>query len=608
MSLRKYLLQCFQALLLASACAVRVSAAPDADPLPSIPTAPDATTLAAANVPPSADPPPGPNTPSQNVTINLINRLVKRGVLTKKDAKELIQQAEDDAAQARAQTVALSPPPAGPDDTRVTYVPEVVKTQMRDEIKAEVLQQARDEGWTDAKSLPSWVPRFRFTGDVRTRYEGDFFPGSNDNTGAFPIFNAINTGAPFDTAGTQFSPQYDVDQDRNRIRLRVRFGAEMDLGENFSAGVRIATGENDSPVTENQSLGVANNGQGGNFSKYAVWLDRGFLKYELGGTPEKDLTVSVGRFENPFWDPTTIIWANTLGFDGAVIQARYPVTRSVTPFVVAGAFPVFNTDFNFATNQPTKFHSEDKWLYAAQTGADWKINKDFDLKAAVAYYHFQNVEGRLSNPYTPLTAADQGSTDDTRPAFAQNGNTYMALRDIVPNANNNFGAIDQFQYYGLATPFHEIAWNGRLDYNHFEPFQISLIGLFEENLAFDRGAVSAKAVNNRGSSTLGTGAFAGGNTAWTFGVIGGDAALEKRWDWNVETDYRYVESDSVIDGFNDADFGAPLTGTNLKGFTVGGNLALSANVWLGLRWMSAEAIVGPTYKSDLIQFDLTGKF
>ena len=42
----------------------------------------------------------------------------------------------------------------------------------------------------------------------------NFFPMGNDNTGAFPNFNAINTGAPFDISGTAFPPQLNVDQDR----------------------------------------------------------------------------------------------------------------------------------------------------------------------------------------------------------------------------------------------------------------------------------------------------------------------------------------------------------------------------------------------------------
>jgi hypothetical protein len=186
----------------------------------------------------------------------------------------------------------------------------------------------------------------------------------------------------------------------------------------------------------------------------------------------------------------------------------------------------------------------------------------------------------------------------------------MALRDIIPSALNNYGTIDQFQYFGLATPFHELAVTGRLDYSHFEPVQISLIGEYVQNLAFNRDAIGGIAVNNRGPNqpSGAVGSFAGGNTAWIVGLKVGSAALEKRWDWSLSVDYRYLESDSVVDGFNDQDFGTPLSGTNLKGYTVGGMLALSSRVSLGLRWMSANAIAGPTYKNDMIQFDLNAKF
>ena len=583
--------------------------------------------------PPAAITPPPQPTRSQNVTINLINRLVKNGYLSKEDASDLVKMAEEDAAAARAEAavqqatviqaaaaqIAAAQGPGGaggspdvnpsPDDVRVTYIPETVKAQIRDQLKDEVMQQARDEHWAAPRLVPDWVMRVKLFGDIRVRYEGDFLPAGNDNTGAFPNFNAINTGPPFDTSGTIFSPQYNVDQDRTRFRIRARLGVDADLGEGFSAGFRIATGENDSPVTENQSLGLANGGQGGNFSKYSLWLDRAFLKYEIGGQPNKDFAITLGRFDNPFFG-TSVLWANDIGFDGAVLQAKYQIAKGLTPFLTLGAFPVFNTDFNFATNQPAKFKSYDKYLYAGQLGANWRINKDFSIKLASAYYYFQNIEGRLSDPFTPLNTTDAGNTDDSRPAFAQNGNTYMALRNIVPNALNNFGTIDQFQYYGLATPFHDLAFTGRIDFNHFEPFQISVIGEYIKNLAFHRSQIDAVAVNNRGpnsaSGALGT--FAGGDTAWIISLRVGSAALEKRWDWDVNFSYRYVESDSVVDGFNDSDFGAPLTGTNLKGFTIGGDLALSARVWLGIRWMSADSISGTPYKADLLQVDFNGKF
>ncbi|MGH8046300.1 MAG: putative porin [Chthoniobacterales bacterium] len=569
--------------------------------------------------------PPGP---SKSVTVNLINRLVERGVLTKEDAVELIQQAEADAQvaqqqvsatqaaiteaqQAAQQAIALTPPPPEDDGSvRVTYVPAIVKNQISEQVRDEVMAQAKEEGWAAPKLIPKWLNNFKPFADIRVRYEIDTFPSGNDNTGAFPNFNAINTGAPFNVAGDQFSPQLNVDQNRQRMRLRARFGADLALGQGFTSGIRVATGQDNSPVSTNQSLGLPYQNQGGNFSKYAIWLDRAFIQYELGGTPERNLALMVGRFNNPFFTVSSIMWDDDIGFDGIAGRAQYEVFRGFTPFVVGGAFPVYNTDFNYSSNQPAKFASYDKWLYAIQGGADWRINKDFRLKAGVGYFYFQNVQGQLSSPFTPLTANDAGDTDASRPSFAQKGNTYMALRDIVPNASNDFGTTNQWQYYGLATPYHNVDFVGRFDYLHFEPFIISLTGEWVQNTAFDQGAINEIAVNNRGSNdddlsdTIGE--FAGGNTAWTVQLTAGNETLANRWDWNIFGGYRYVESDAVIDGFTESDFGGG--GTNLKGWLIGANLSVAANVWLGVRYMSAESIAGPPYKEDVVQFDINARF
>ena len=185
-------------------------------------------------------PPQTPPTPTQNVTINLINRLVQKGVLSKEDAADLIHQAETDAMTARAQATADTTtlvqaavaqanaagpqdPVVSPDDMlRVPYIPDMVKKQLRDEIQQQVMAKAREEKWVGPNAVPDWVSRFRVTGDIRIRYENDSFPSGNDNTGAFPNFNAINTASPFDVSGTVFSPQYNVDQ--NRQRYHTQFG------------------------------------------------------------------------------------------------------------------------------------------------------------------------------------------------------------------------------------------------------------------------------------------------------------------------------------------------------------------------------------------------
>ena len=599
-----------------------------------------AAKVKATSVEPAATPRP---TPSENVTVNLVHRMVDRGLLSASDAEELIKQAENDAEIARVHNASLrtsstpdsssSPLPApdvpsfadgtaadprtpsegppvpanGEDEVRVTYVPEIVKQQLRDEIREDVLQQAREENWASPRTFPAWALRLTPFADFRVRYEGIFFPGGNDDTGAFPNFNAINTGPPFDITGTTFSPQLNVNQDRNRIRLRLRAGVEMDLEDGFTFGIRIATGETNTPTSTNQTLGVANNAQGSNFSKYAIWLDRAFVRYEFDVKPASFVAI-LGRFDNPFFAPSELVWDEDLGWDGLALSARGQVHEGVTPFVTVGGFPVFNTELNFSSNRPDKFPSEDRWLLAAQSGVTLRFNRDFSATVACAFYDFVNIEGELSSPFVPLTPSDQGNTDDTRPAFAQNGNTYFPIRDIIPTADNNFGTTKQFQYFGLVTPFRVLDLAGTLDYSHWDPFHITVFGEYVTNVAFDFARANANAINNRGPSVIPgqPGPFRGGDTAWIVGLKVGAPALQNRWDWNLGISYRYIQSDGTVDAFNDSDFG--LGGTNVKGYTLFASLALSKHTSLYLRWMSADEVSGPPFSRDIFQFDFNAKF
>ncbi|MDB5716501.1 MAG: hypothetical protein JWO15_3898, partial [Sphingomonadales bacterium] len=320
---------------------------------------------------------------SPNATINLVNMLVKQGVLKEDQAEALIKQADDEAYVAReaakvatvkadeaAKVAGAASAAASPPGTRhVTYVPEIVKRQLREEIKRDVMAKAESENWASPGKYPEWAQRIRFSGDVRARYQGSVFPSGNDPQHAFN-YNAINTGSPYDLseANPAFAPMYNTSQNRDQFRLRARLGMDADLFNGFSAGIRIATGENNSPVSTNQTLGAS----GGNFSKYSIWLDRGYLKYQ---SFNEDISLSVGRFDNPFWSPTDLVWYKELGFVGVAVQVKHEVFEGFTPFAVAGAFPMFNTDANAGSNNdanfdgaPDKYASRDKWMFGGQVG------------------------------------------------------------------------------------------------------------------------------------------------------------------------------------------------------------------------------------------------
>jgi hypothetical protein len=580
--------------------------------------------------------PSDPPAPTTNATINLINLMVKRNLISRDDADGLIREAQQEADNARAQQVttqataeraltiqqtqpapAPAPAPSNPetsdDEMRISYVPDVVKKQIADQVTQNVMEETREEHLADtiaASQVPEWVRRLHLTGDIRLRFEDVMLPSGNA-VGNFVNYNAINTGSALNVVNPVAIPQYNVDQDRERLRMRLRIGVGIDLGSNFTSGVRVATGSDDTPTLENQTLGGAS-GQGGYFAKYQVWLDRAFLRYENMPSQASDVSATIGRFDNPFYH-TSMVWSDDLAFDGAVVKGSYEIAPGVTPFLTGGAFPIFNTDFNFSTNNASKFASEDKYLFAVQGGTKWNIAKDWKFIGAAGFYDFENISGAVSSPIFEQDSAGDvtGDTDDSRPSFAQNGNTYIALRNYSGTAAA--GAYQQ-QYFGLASKFQVLSLFGQLDFSHWDPFHLSLTGEFIDNLAFDRngiinsGPASDPGPQNNLSEPTSPGSFNGGNIGYLVHLDVGKVDLEELWDWNIRLSYRYVETDATVDAFTDSDFGSPLLGTNLKGWTLGGYLALSKRVWLGLRYMSADNVSGPTYKSDLVQFDVNAKF
>ena len=584
------------------------------------------------------------STPTGNVTINLINKLVQRGILSAEEAKDMIKQSEAEAEAVRAQSqtdmvaiaqaaavqvVATSAPaesglPASsPEDVRVTHIPQPVKDQIKEEIKLELATENTSRQLGATFKLPKWVENAKPFLDFRLRYAGTYFPTGND-VGAFPNFNAINTNStPFDVNGTSYSPQLDVNENRNQYLLRLRFGADIAMAENFSSGFRVATGNNNNPTSTNQSLGLASSatqGQGGSFSKYAIWLDRAFIKYDNNYEDILKGTAWVGRFESPFFS-TPLIWDEDLGFDGIAATLKGNVAKNFQLFVTGGAFAVYNTALNFSSSASgNNAPSYDKYLFGAQTGIDWKIADDWKFKVAAAYYNFYNIAGELSTPYIQTSSSDPGDTDQSRPTFSQKGNSYFPLRQVLFDPSNT-GTQNNYQYYGLATEFNDLALTARLDYNGFEPVQVSLIGEFVSNLSFNSSDIENigttsqpdvisdnRVVNNRSEVSLSNplGAFDGSGVGWYGEVRVGTPSLSKLWDWQLNAGYRWIGSDAVVDGFNDSDFGHG--GTNMKGFTVGGFLALSPNVYLGARWMGSDSIAGPQFNTNIFFFQIDSKF
>ncbi|HJT44092.1 MAG TPA: putative porin [Rhizomicrobium sp.] len=536
---------------------------------------------------------------ANSTVVNLIQQLVQEGVLTQERAGALIRQAQDEAAiaarSAQAAVPALSSAPgaapvAAP-SVRVPYVPQIVRNEIRDEVKQEVLREAREQNWAAPNAVPAWTKRFHLSGDFRARYEWNLFDSRNSD--AFPNFVALNAGAPFDlnnAAGTP-PPILNTTQNRERMRIRARLGLNIDVADGLLAGVRLASGNTTTPTTTNQTLGTTLN-------KVNFLLDRAFLNYR----PVDWFELWVGRFANP-WLSTELVWDEDINFDGVAARLRGEVLPGLSLSATGGAFPIENTAFHFPDNTVTKGRSRDKWLYAGQLGMDWQASRNLNFKLAAAYYHFTNIEGVLSSPCVANVAADPCDSDNSRPGFMQQGNTLFAIRNLV----SNLTTPPVFQYYGLASQFHDLDLNARMD-AVFGSIHVIVDGDVVKNLAFsNRRILASNPVNNIGPNIGSTpGVFDGGGLGYQARLMVGYPEIRERWQWNASFSYRHLDSDAVPDAFTESDF--HLGGTNAKGYVIGGSLGLARNVDLTARWFSTSEVTSLPYSVDVVQVDLNARF
>jgi hypothetical protein len=487
-------------------------------------------------------------------------------------------------------------PPAGAPDgaKRIGYLPESVKAQLREELKQEILAEAKREGWAAPSLVPEWLRRLTLSGDLRGRMERDLF-GHGNAVDQFPDFNGLNANGPWNFNDLTNDRFLNVGTPVTRPRLRARVQLDADVGQGFGAEVRLGTGDSSAPASSNQTLGSP-----GFFSKYPVWLDRAFLRYGVG---QDALVLQAGRFANPFF-ASDLVWAETVNFDGIAVNSRARLLDGLGVFMAAGAFPLYTTAFNFPSYSADKFGSFDKWLYAAQLGTDFRPREGLALTLGAAFYYFSNVEGRIGAPCDTSLKFLTCSTDDSRPPYVQKGNTYMYLR--TPSGTEPLNS-PYYQYFGLASRFRELVLTGRLDTRIAPRVKVGLEGEFVRNFGLSPRQVTPVAVNNCGVFTDGACTkYDGGANGYLARVTFGSVTQEKQWDWNVGLAYRHLEADATVDAFTDPDFG--LGGTNLKGVIVGAALAVADNVWTAARWMSADQVTGPPFRSDVFQVDVSTRF
>lgn len=214
---------------------------------------------------------------------------------------------------------------------------------------------AQTPPWEKIK-IADYVQSVKFGGDFRLRYDHSFKRGAAAN-------------------------------DRSRLRYRLRFGADIELPENFLVNTRLASGTGEQ-VGTNQSF----DNLGG---QKDIWVDTAYLRWTPELSENGKVHLTGGRMINPLWRiySSDLIWDDDFNPEGFAQGAEWLLPGGISAFANALQM-VADEDSNSSKNQ---------WLFSQQLGAEARLPLRSRLRAAAAYHKWSDENrGTLS----PVTAQD----------------------------------------------------------------------------------------------------------------------------------------------------------------------------------------------------------
>jgi hypothetical protein len=517
------------------------------------------------------------------------------------DAQQKLQQAQADAAAAQAKTAAVE---ASAEQDRAAYNQLAsdmadVKTTLTNGALTTMDDQKRMTAFETAMGC------FRFYGDIRVR------------------------GESFNQQGTA---------DRNRARIRARFGVESKLGESFIGGLALATGTLGDPTTTNESLTNY-------FARKTIGLDRAYITYNPSSF--KALQLTGGKFAYP-WLRSGVTFDPDINPDGFSEKLSFDLHNPLVKNLTVGAYQLNVNEVSngadayalgvhasarlqplpFWTATPsfsaTKWNKPNQILNASAfavgaTTASFVVQLPIVPQPAPGSQQTQptvftlNVPGEgpgCSNPKITLSV-DANPANPAKPitvpatpncVFAPNGMTNAILFDVTTDAFGNVSKTNQrfasgFFYADFIlnntfkTPFKRLPLNVNLEYeDNLDAVSHPYSG------TLDPVTHQLVQLTNLGSQSKAYGAdISVGQTA-------------HKGDFQIGYAYLRQEQDSAIASFVESDQRAP---TNILQhrfyalYKLNANTTASFTFWRGrtLNTSLENAVIAPGVNGTVSQLD-----
>ena len=160
----------------------------------------------------------------------------------------------------------------------------------------------------------------------------------------------------------------DASAERQRQRIRARFGVTADVTDDVRVGLTLATG-NDDPVSANQTLDTG-------FSRKSIGVDRAYFAWDA----TDDLNITGGKMADPFFRPGNhhLIYDGDLNPEGLAL--RYNRTNWFASF--AGLWV------------EERGAADDSILLGGQLAYRRALDGGKRLTAGVSYYDYLNTQNQ----------------------------------------------------------------------------------------------------------------------------------------------------------------------------------------------------------------------
>ena len=330
-----------------------------------------------------------------------------------------------------------------------------------------------------------WLKGVKYGGDFRLRYEAFTYDDRNSSAGS------TTTAA---------------EHDRNRFRVRLRWGMEKDFMDDWKVGFRLATGTVTEPTSTNQTLGNS-----GYFNTKAFNLERAYAVYEPNGLKDygaiKGVKVGAGKFENPFVRYSTpMVWDTDVTPEGIYEQVNVSVISTEE-----NKLNLQGTLGQFIVNENTGSET-DAGIYGYQGAVNFstynfKTEQPVDINIATSYYDYTN--------WFQTVTSNSAAT------------SYLRTNSIVADDFRVLDLYPEVTFYVNKQPL--MLW---YDY------ATNLANVGTEDIV--------QSSENDIHDT---------DEAWGVGFKLGK--IKKKGSWELFYGYYEIGANAVVAAFNDADFGGP---------------------------------------------------